>query len=436
MKKVYSKFTFIILIINVLSVFSQDKESDNESSTYDKFSVDFNFGQSKAIRPFSQGYFTSKPNRYLFIGELNSYSLGIRYMFNNKFGLKLMYARDEIKSQNESGSFAFETEQDRLSINGVFNFTRIFDFEAISKRVGLLGHFGIQVSKLYPKSGSNINSSEDNGGFIVGLSPQFKLSQWSSIFFDFSVINNVRQHLNWDGNYAAYDTNLSGIMYSITCGVNFYFGKNKEHADWIIIEKQRPIDSLSKETIHRVNALEEMLNDVDKDGVPDYLDRENNTPNGVIVDSRGRFIDVNRNGIPDELEKKSVDGNDGLFSNLMTKEDAIKVLIEKGYVNVFYDINQDVPNSGSTNNVYYIIKFLKAYPDAVATLVGYADKRGNKEANLDLSYRRALRLYNLIISNGVHKNRLKIDGQGVDIEFSSENSINLDLSRRVSIILE
>lgn len=73
----------------------------------------------------------------------------------------------------------------------------------------------------------------------------------------------------------------------------------------------------------------------------------------------------------------------------MSKQDAIKLLIEKGYVNIFYDVNKDQPNNGSTNNVYYIIQFLRNYPDAKVTLKGFADVRGNETSNKNLSQRRA-----------------------------------------------
>ena len=44
------------------------------------------------------------------------------------------------------------------------------------------------------------------------------------------------------------------------------------------------------------------MNDADKDGVPDYLDVENNSIAGVAVDTKGRMVDKNTNGVPDELE--------------------------------------------------------------------------------------------------------------------------------------
>jgi OOP family OmpA-OmpF porin len=178
------------------------------------------------------------------------------------------------------------------------------------------------------------------------------------------------------------------------------------------------------------------MNDTDKDGVADYLDQENNTPAGVTVDTRGKFIDTNKNGVPDELERKAIDAKEGKDGAIViTKEDAIKTLLEKGYLSIFFDTNKDYPNTGSTSNVYQIIKFLKNYPDATATLVGYADLSGNENKNIELSSRRAKNVFDIIVASGINPSRLKVTSEGVDKSFSTSQT-GLSLSRRVSILIK
>jgi hypothetical protein len=53
----------------------------------------------------------------------------------------------------------------------------------------------------------------------------------------------------------------------------------------------------------RLSDVENMFLDTDKDGVPDYLDVENNSIAGVSVDTKGRMVDLNRNNVPDNIEK-------------------------------------------------------------------------------------------------------------------------------------
>lgn len=428
------KKTMILIAIFTLGgkvVAQDDKTTDlSEKGLFNRWSVELNAGQNKAVRPYTEGYYSSDPTNYFNFSGVDHYDLGVRYMFTNLFGLKLDGAYDIIENQSGSGSLPFETKQYRLGLQGVANLGRIMRFETFTSRINLLAHAGVQVSRLEPQTGLNKGVSEDNGGVMIGLTPQLRLTDWLVLTGDFTVISNVRQHFNWDGNYSAEDDNLSGLMYNTSLGLTIYLGKKEKHADWYVPSVAQKDDNTEK----RLDNLEKSIQDTDRDGVIDAFDLDNTTPNGVAVDSRGRAIDVNKNGIPDELEPR--DGKDGVTSNIVSKQDAIKLLIEKGYVNVFYDVNKDQPNSGSTNNVYYIIQFLRNYPDAKVTLKGYADVRGNETSNKDLSQRRSEKLYDIIRASGIDAGRIKISGEGVDSTYPTDTQIGLDLARRVSIFLE
>jgi OOP family OmpA-OmpF porin len=81
-----------------------------------------------------------------------------------------------------------------------------------------------------------------------------------------------------------------------TVGLTVYLGKNEKHADWVIDNESR-FDAINA----RFMAIENKMLDSDKDGVADYLDEEQNTPAGAMVDTKGRSIDKNNN-VPDETE--------------------------------------------------------------------------------------------------------------------------------------
>ena len=435
--------TFTLLIVSFLS-FSQDKvkaktedkvktEEKATENQYDRWSIEANVGQNKALRPFSPGYYSSDPTVYMNLNGVEHYDFGVRYMISPYYGFKLDFAYDVIKN-NDNGSLPFENNQYRIGFQGVANLARIMQFESFTSRLGLLAHAGIQVSKHAPQMGINKDVSEDNGGVMFGLTPQLRITNSLVFTGDFTVINNVRQHLNWDGSYSAEDNNLTGLMFNTSIGLTFYLGKNEKHADWFV--KQEEKAKVDEEARKRLDGIETLMNDTDKDGIADYLDQENNTPAGVAVDSRGKFIDINRNGVPDELERNYTPGsNNNNQMLLMSKEDAIRVLVEKGYVNIFYDVDQDMPNTGSTNNVFYVVQFLRNYPDTTIKLHGFADKRGDEVKNLDLSQRRANNLSKIIIASGIDKDRIEVVGQGVDNSYDDEPKSVYDLARRVSITI-
>ena len=247
----------------------------------------------------------------------------------------------------------------------------------------------------------------------------------------------MRQHYNWDGvSLSNKDNNLTGLMYTVSFGLTYYIGNKSEvHADWYSVnEVNKKKDKVDEEARKRLDELETLLSDVDKDGVPDYLDFENNTPGGVAVDTRGRFIDMNKNNVPDELEDNN--GNNAFVDYEIGKYDAIKSLVENGYLNIFFDLNSVVPNESSSNNLLIVLDFMKKYPDAKIKLVGYADTRGGKEFNIDLSSRRSRFVYNYLVKNGVSSSRLSVDGRGVDSTYVSDNKeLDYRMARRVAILL-
>ena len=414
-----------------------ENEVDNETEV-NKWSFEFGFGTNRAVRPFGIGYNSSETN-FLSASSLNHFDFGFRYMLNSKFGLKSDIAFDIVTNKLDNGSLPFRSLQYRIGFQGIFDLGKSFQFETFSNTLGLLAHGGIQISQFKSKTGVDGNQEavvDSNGGFLIGLTPQIKLSNRTVLTLDFTVLSNVGQNLNWDGSKSAQENNLTGLLYNTSIGLTFYLGKNQKHSDWFI---PKIIPEVDPEVNRRLDEIETLMNDSDKDGVVDYLDMQNNTPSGVIVDSKVRYIDTNRNGTPDEFEPNTIEDIKVQRLAQATQQsdnNAFKSLLENGLVNVFYDVNQDNPNKGSTNSVYGIISLLKRNLTVNVKLLGYSDKTGSEKANQNLSERRVKKLYDLLILSGISESRLKIIGQGVDSSILSNSEVSYELARRVSVILD
>lgn len=434
------KFTVTITALLITSVLTAQQDS-LKGKPFNRWSVEINGGQNKAIKPFSAGYYSANPDKFFNFNGVNHFDAGVRYMLSETFGFKLDGAYDLVENQKESSSLPFSTKSYRIGLQGVVNLGHIMNFESFTNRFGLLGHAGMQVSRFVVSS----DLHENNGGVILGITPQFKLTRWCALTGDFTYIGNVRQHLTWDGQFSPAENNLAGSMVHTSLGLTFYLGKKATHADWYSNAKGKAyieeVTQLTRENKKRLDDFEKMMDDTDRDGIPDYLDAQNNTPNGVKVDAKGRYIDANGNGTPDDLEPRS--GRDGKSAEAATagsngsstKSDALRELIAGGYLNVFYDTNRDIPNSASTNNIYHIIRYLKKYPETKVTLTGYADKKGNEKANHELSRRRAENLSVLLQTSDINSSRITIAAEGVDSSFSGSGA-GLQLARRVSITIE
>jgi OOP family OmpA-OmpF porin len=432
----------LVIFFTLLTASAQETVVDTIISKnklpYNTWSIEANIGRNKAIKPFTEGYSVSGDNRFLNITKINHFDLGVRKMLNYNFGFKFDFASDVIESQDGvTDSKSFQTIQNRIALQGVANVGRLLNFNSFTTRFSLLAHGGVQISKLtgIPKGGWII--SENNGGYMLGLSPQFKIANKLVANFDFSLLVNSRQHLTWNGAESPISKNLSGIMNVLSFGLILYLGNEKEHADWYIpiAPKQNPkiqknlaeFELLKKDIQKSLAEFELLKKDIDGDGVLDRIDLQNNTPKNVAVDSRGRYIDTNSNNIPDELEPK-------VETDTTYKSEDIN--LEFGIVDIYFDINKTLPVERSTSVLNNIIKFLKKYPKTKIALTGYADATGNADANIVLANKRAENLKNYIISNGIDSNRMTTSGSGVDKASKVDNETSLKIARRVSITLE
>ncbi|QBZ98439.1 OmpA family protein [Flavobacterium sangjuense] len=398
-----------------LELISVEQDKELEGEYFNRWSIEADFGQAKGSKPYTDGYYANNPKKVFGGMPINHVGIGARYMFSPKFGIKSNFNWDNLQEQNGSESLPFQMEHLQFSAEGVINMTRLFDIQNQVGRFGLLFHFGFQVSRMSPKMGPLVGKHEWNGGAVGGLSPQFRIYKNISIFADFSVNSNLRQHFTWDGQtYSESANNLTGSLSRVTLGVSVALGKGKIHGDWAIIQDKndKRLDSLN----NRIGEIEELMNDSDKDGVPDYLDVEQNSIAGVAVDTKGRMVDKNNNGVPDELEKyvnNSITNNNNT-ATAAASENAILQLINEGYIAAYFDTNKSQPNSASTSSIGFILNYLKNNPSKTVDITGYADEIGNTEYNNKLASDRAQNVKAILVKAGISESRLNILSNGED----------------------
>jgi OOP family OmpA-OmpF porin len=403
--------------------------------SYNRWSIEASVGQAKGVKPYADGYYSSNPEKVFGGLQVNSFSLGARYMVSPKFGVKVDFSYDDLKNQTGSGSLPFELKSYRLGFQGVVNAVRLFGIEEAVGRFGLLMHGGIQLSSMTPqKIGPPrigfTGSTEYNGGIIVGFSPQFRLTNSLAIISDISMLNNYRQHFNWDGSYADERENLSGQMIVMSLGLSYSFGNEKIHGDWAIIEDKKDKDI--KELNNRIGEIETLMNDADKDGVPDYLDVENNSIAGVAVDTKGRMVDKNTNGVPDELEKyidSSITNNNNSNNTAISKS-MLEQLINEGYIAAYFDKTVSQPTPASSDNIGFVLNYLRNNPTASLEISGYSDEVGNSSYNEKLASRRAENVKAILIKAGISPTRLTAKGAGIDSSIDKNSEYARRLVRK------
>ncbi|NGZ90046.1 OmpA family protein [Psychroflexus maritimus] len=412
---------FLMMLIASSSLIAQED--------FNRWSIDFGAGVNKATEPYASGFDQNQ------ITDL-TFELGARYMFNDKFGLRAEVGYSEI--QPSSGSFDFDSSFLRLGVSGVANLGAVLGFRDWTNRFNLLTHAGVQYGRL----DTEFNSDTDQKiGISGGLTPQLKLSNSIALNLNVTAFAFESDDLTWDGSTGATDRGFDSFMYTATIGASFYLGNSDNpSADWVDAsdkkELQEEIDGLQ----NRLTTLEEDLKDDDKDGIPNYLDTEPNTPSGVMVDAKGRSIDENNNGVPDEMEAPlsnmfvRVDGsnNEEYQKSSGSDERLIKRLINEGYINVYFDFDSVQPSVSSYDAVHFIRNYMLVNTDVNAELVGYADELGDDGYNQSLSEQRAKRVYDILVSSGISETRLDFKGSGVDNSVDKNSTSARKVVRKVT----
>lgn len=399
---------------------------------FNKWSLEATGGFNKPMAPFTGGYLSPTLN-------LGHVDFGVRYMFNEKFGMKLDYGLGTFK-EVDGESPSFETKYNRLDLQAVANIGRMMNFESFTRKFGLLLHGGAGIGLVNPEE-NTYNDFDDNVyNFIFGITPQVKLSENIALVADISTILNGRQTVTFDGatsigpdiSNGYYGTN--GTWWTGTIGLNFYLGKAEQHADWYIAADKY---ATKEELATQINGIKDMLKDSDGDGVPDYLDKEPNTPVGARVNSAGVTLDSDGDGTPDHVDKCPFLPGPASTAGCPVEEireeiDYMKKAINDGYVNVYYAFDSDKPLGYSVSAAQYVSNFMKRNPGVKVEIKGFADELGPEDYNMKLSESRAKAVYDLLISSGVDASRLSFKGYGEDTSVDKASADARQMARRAS----
>lgn len=353
-KYIFSSIIAIALIFISTNLSAQVKD-------FNRLSIDVSGGVNKVMTTISTG--SAFPYFGLFRADI-----GLRYMANSKFGIKLDFGMDQFKST--FGTVDHKSQMMRGSLQGVVNVGRICNFEDWTKSISILGHAGPMIGFLKDVSATSPISGTDRvGGLIVGFSPIFKVGNRLAITTDLSVIGTFTQQRSFDFQTTTKAPGFDGYYGTATVGVTLYLGKKSSHIDWKFNEDEalkKRLEELEAELKSTkgdldllnqdVKAVEAKLMDDDNDGVANYLDIEPNTPEGATVNTKGQEV---KTPIVEDLMNN--DPNLGLFytvqlgvfSNMITEQywkgitPLYKLKIEDGttrfYSGIFHSVGEAKP---------------------------------------------------------------------------------------------
>ena len=418
---------FVMTILLSLGVNAQD---------YNKWSVDASGGVSiLSSSGFSEGYFASVPNVWTTNG-------GVRYMFNNKFGLRLGGGFDQLQHAGNSPKFA--TRIWNVNVQGVANLGRALSFEDFTKNFGLLAHFGVGYGHMTSKSFKGV----DNLGIIIfGITPQVRLSDRVTLLLSGTFNWYLTQQYTFNGESLTRDPNVTpmrnvnfqGLNFTATAGLQIALGKKQVHADWYGVKREEK--DKDKKVAQNEKTVDNRItrggSDITANGQRIETDKDPRLANNNVKSDDENDFDYDENGDISNNSNIASNNNQNTNNNNIIVEsvDPAKELIEKGYVNAYFGFDSSEPQDGSLWAVGFVANYLKQNPDAKLNIIGYTDQVGNAGYNEKLSKKRADAVKQLLVEMGVDTSRLASQGKGVDKKTKAKSAGARRLVRRVTFEL-
>lgn len=388
--------TFLIFLF----IGTNAQESDSGVTDYHQWSVEGSVGFHRPYNNFSQGYYSATPD--FFMGEL-----GVRYMLNEYFGMKLGLMYDRYTSADGSRG-VFSTDQYGFSVRGVANLGRVLKLEEWTNTFNLLVHYGLGISMM---NYENVDWTDWVGNGVGGITLQAKVSPRVSLYGDITAMENFSQDRGFDGGSGSY-ANLP-VVYKGSIGVTVSLGRNRDvpHADWYV-RNNSIYDTPEYDTIDtRITNVESEVENVNNKY--DQLDAR--------VDELTGRIDELDNEVASVASREVVDV-DALMAQL----------ISKGYFNIYFNFDSAQYGMIAANTINILKTFLENNPDANVDLFGYADERGPDGYNQELSQSRADAVANALINVGIDASRLNAVGRGEDLSIDSTSPDAYQMARRVT----
>ncbi|AWK03487.1 flagellar motor protein MotB [Flavobacterium crocinum] len=377
MKKIVMTLAFALSIMYAEAQ-TETKTSDN----YNKWSIELGGGFNKAQRPFASGnYYSSRISPF-------TADLGVRYMLNNKFGLKADFGYNSLTEQKNS-SLPFDSKYYRIDLQGVANLGRIMNFETWTNTFGLLAHAGFGVGQLENK---DYNVKDKVGNFIAGLTGQIRLTDRVALTGDVTTVLNALQDHTFDGTAKNGNRGFSGLLFNGTVGLQVYLGKNAKHADWTVVSENVDLSAFE-------NKIADLQNQI------------KSIPQKQVV-----------------VEKP--------VTNTVKEKDVVKEMINDKYYSVYFDFNKTIPIENSTSAIDVILSYLRKNPSASVDIVGHADQVGSSEYNNKLSNIRATNVKTILEKAGIASSRLNVVAEGADTSIQKDSEEARRLARRVTFIVK
>ena len=447
--KIMKSLKSLLLIVAILGYTSSQAQSDyfSKIKPAKNLSVGLNFGLTNS--------YTDAPTE----NSGTSFGLNVKYSVSHTIGLRasfntgsLVGDRSDISASLGYNDFSFENSFSAIDLSAVFTLgnvsflrpTRDLQYFAT---VGL-GSMSNDASGKYDDP--NLNSSFDESVIFVpvGLGIKYNLNE----NFDIGLNTQFNFTTSDDIDAFNYNTNANKSSdYFINTGLTVLYkiGTDKSqtsHLDWI-----NPVESIYNDIDSITKSLKSLMADKDGDGVGDYFDKDNETPEGVKTYGDGTAVDTDGDGVPDSNDKEIFslvtdvdaygvakdDDGDGIPNALDSEPNspAGAMVDSKGKAfeikeysayncdnvtlpTIMFDNGSSRISSSSYGALYTLAEKMRMCPTLSVTATGYTRSKSGER----LAWKRANSIIDHLEANyGIERSRITTDyAADTDVDYASK----------------
>lgn len=385
---------------------------------------EYNFGKLKGARDRQAP--TNFKDNFQFESKVQDFSLQMVFTLGNiSFIRPLRKTQMYLFAGLGQASFRSESEfvDQRLFIGGNYELNHYFGIGTPNPNLGRQSKETYQGRHAIIPLGLGFQHSLGKN-FDIGLEYKYTYTRND----DIDVYNTPIWENRWWDSYS-----------NLRLNFEWKFGnKNEQHYDWL-----SPVESIYDRIADVETKVDSLTADKDKDGVSDYFDVDNETPDtcmvygnglavdtdgdgvpdcqdeeisdhGAEVDEQGKMLDDDNDGVPNHRDKEpntpegaqvSVDGTE-IINNCCDCEDVNLPTVhfdsDKSYIKPEYYVS-----------LYELAQKMKQCPDLKVNVVGHADKSNSTKYNERLSANRANAIIDYMVNQyGLSRGRFQATSVG------------------------
>jgi OOP family OmpA-OmpF porin len=260
-----------------------------------------------------------------------------------------------------------------------------------------------------------------------GAGVQFRLGQRVSLDLEHRItlpFDDLLDGQRYEAGGRTFTPN-NDVLHYTSLGLSIHIGGKATEPTWFV----NPMDYVYSEL---ADMKSRDLEDADGDGILDFLDLEEDTPEGFPVDSRGRSLDSDKDGCPDGEDPEPfsnpnypIEDCANVMPNYLSAEEVEQLIDNKlqplaggagstwFLPNILFDLNSATVRADAYDELGYVADVMKRFKDMKVEVIGHADTRASDEFNKDLSRRRAEAAINVLSERyGIAESRFVMKYEG------------------------